>query len=201
MRLILVRHGQTDYNVAGIIQGRRVNSVLNATGTEQAEKVGKRLADYRFDVVYASDQTRAVQTAEAIIAHHPYAQIIKDPALREKDGGIFDGKKGYWFHAFRKIMRKTWEACKPWGGESMLELQKRSVDHIEMLAQKHQGQTVLVVSHGAVINAATLHLQGIPFTHEAYRANSPKNTSVFEFEWNDGDIIAHRVNCVAHLQP
>ena len=88
MRLIIVRHGQTDYNVKRIAQGQ-LNNPLNETGMEQARKVAKRLKDEKIDVVYCSDLKRTRMTAEEIMKHHPDVPVHYVKEIREMDMGIF----------------------------------------------------------------------------------------------------------------
>jgi probable phosphoglycerate mutase len=88
-RVIAVRHGETEWNVATRIQGQ-LDIGLNETGREQARRVARALAGEALDAVYASDLQRAVDTAQAIAAQAGLA-VQTDAALRERGFGEFEG--------------------------------------------------------------------------------------------------------------
>lgn len=200
MRLLLIRHGQTDYNVARLIQGAGVDAPLNDHGHEQAKKVGKRIADISIDYIYSSDQLRAAQTMQYIAEHHPHIEPSFNPLLRERSAGIFEGKHYKYYDFFRKIAVSAWQHFKPWGGESMTQLQKRVVNWYEEVKQKHHGETVVVVTHGAVINALSLHIMEKELNKENARDVAAKNTAVFEFRHTDNGVEVVRINCTQHLE-
>lgn len=199
MRLILIRHGQTDYNVARLIQGSGVDAPLNNLGHTQAKKVGQRFADISIDYIYSSDQTRAAQTMQYIADHHQNIAPILHPLLRERSAGVFEGKHYRYYDFFRKIARSAWHNFRPWGGESMEQLQKRVVVWYEEIKGKHAGETIVVVTHGAVINALSLHIMEKELTSENAKSVAAKNTAVFEFHHTDSGIEVVRINCVQHL--
>jgi len=89
MRLILIRHGETDNNLQGLLDTRFPGAPLNQNGLDQAEVLAKRLADEPIKAVYASDFTRAWQTAEPLAASLGLS-VTRTPALREIDAGIDD---------------------------------------------------------------------------------------------------------------
>jgi len=82
-RLYLVRHGETDANKNGIIQGQ-TDTQLNNVGIGQAVLVAEALRSIPFDKAYTSDLARASATADAILKHHPDVQLKKQDALRER---------------------------------------------------------------------------------------------------------------------
>ena len=90
--LYFVRHGETEYNRKRIVQGRRIDSTLNATGRAQAAALAERFADVPLDVIYTSTLRRAVQTAEPFLAHHPDAPVHQLPDLEEMSWGIYEGE-------------------------------------------------------------------------------------------------------------
>ncbi len=87
--LVLVRHGETAWNVEGRIQGH-LDVPLNETGLAQAAAVGKRFRSERFDAIYSSDLIRAFRTASPVVAN-PEVDIIRDPRLRERHLGVLQG--------------------------------------------------------------------------------------------------------------
>ena len=199
MRLILIRHGQTDYNVARLIQGSGVDAHLNDVGHAQARKVGQRFISASIDHIYSSDQKRAEQTMQYIAQHHQNIKPILHPSLRERSAGVFEGKHYRYYDFFRKIARSAWHNFRPWGAESMEQLQKRVVLWYEEIKRKHAGETIVVVTHGAVINALSLHIMKKELTSENAKSVAAKNTAVFEFNHTDTGIDIIRINCVQHL--
>jgi len=90
-RVYLIRHGETDENREGIIQGQ-LDTLLNVVGLEQARLVGEVLRSIPFEIGFSSDLSRATTTAEAILAHHPNVEVQKQPELRERYMGGMQGK-------------------------------------------------------------------------------------------------------------
>lgn len=199
MRLILIRHGQTDYNVSRLIQGAGVDAHLNMLGHDQAQKVGERFAGITIDHIYSSDQTRAAQTMQYIAKHHQHIIPVFEPLLRERSAGVFEGKHYRYYDFVRKIVRGGWKNFRPWGGESMEQLQKRVVAWYHSIKEKHVGETIVVVTHGAVINALSLYIMEKELTKENAKMVAAKNTAVFEFHHADTGIEVVRINCVQHL--
>lgn len=89
----IARHGQTDWNVADIVQGQ-CESLLNDTGRAQANALALELADVPFVTIIYSDLKRTVETASIIARFHPGAELISDPRLRERDFGLLEGLSG-----------------------------------------------------------------------------------------------------------
>ena len=94
MTLYLTRHGETDANAAGLVQGRGMDPDLNAVGRAQAEALARRLAAVPLAAVYASTQRRSQQTAEPALAGHPGARLVVRSGLDEMDWGVHEGR-GY----------------------------------------------------------------------------------------------------------
>jgi len=153
-RFILVRHGETDWNRELRFQGQ-VDPPLNATGHEQARRVSLRLAGEPVDHFYASDLMRTQQTAA------PTQQVLSlvpslDATLREQHFGEVDGLR------VDDIKSRHPEAWAQWtqflpdyampGGESVRVFHARVMDAMQRLAQQHPGQTLLVVTHGGVLD-------------------------------------------------
>ena len=87
--LTLVRHGETEWNVAGRLQGFQ-NSPLTGHGRRQVEMLSEALSHRSFDAIYSSDQGRAVETAHIINRYHSL-EIHTDPSLRERNFGVMEG--------------------------------------------------------------------------------------------------------------
>lgn len=164
--LVLVRHGETAWNVEGRIQGH-TDIALNGLGVAQAEAVGKRLARERFDAVYSSDLMRAFHTARPAVPD-PDRTIIKDRRLRERHLGVLQGLTGEEAMADQPAAWKTLKSrdsdLELAGGESLGEFSRRVVGFVEAMLEAHAGERVLVVTHGGVLDAAYRHAAGMPLS-------------------------------------
>lgn len=151
-RLYLVRHGQTDWNLAGRLQGQ-TDIPLNDTGRQQAEEARQRLSGVSFDAVYSSPLTRAVETA-VLVSGWPRERIQIDERIKEIAFGDWEGKAprtlGPEFASFFADPARFVPAA---GGESLPDLMQRVSGFTQYVKQAHRGQTVLAVSHGAALHA------------------------------------------------
>ncbi|MBI4447970.1 histidine phosphatase family protein [Candidatus Woesearchaeota archaeon] len=203
MKLIIVRHGETFENAAGISQGQ-THGRLNENGVAQAKKVAQRLKGEKIDVAYSSDLQRAADTAKEILKFHPSVETHFVKELREfSKGKNFDGQPSHVYKKHYKEQYKksqiSFHAYKWPGGESFVEAQKRIANFYKELIKRHLGKTVLIVSHGGLIASLLLHLKKLGF--EKYYEVEPKNTGVTVIEVDDKK--GHKIsllNCTKHLQ-
>ncbi|MBI5135251.1 histidine phosphatase family protein [Candidatus Uhrbacteria bacterium] len=144
MKLFIVRHGETEENRNGILQGQGMGT-LSALGLEQIRKLAGRFAQERFDAIYSSDITRARKTAEEIAKHHPNTPLTITRQLREVNIGAFSGKHKD---------SVDWNNLPP-DFEHDHQLVDRASQFIQSLMPQHFGQSILCVAHGR-INAALL---------------------------------------------
>ena len=152
--LILVRHGETDWNRELRFQGH-VDVSLNAIGLEQAQRVALRLAVEPAHRVYASDLLRARQTAQPV-AQHLHLDSISEPALREQSFGTVDGMrvddiKAQHPQAWEGWLRFHEDYCMP-GGETTRAFHARVLDAVNRLVARHRGETLVIVTHGGVLD-------------------------------------------------
>lgn len=149
-----VRHGETGANENGILQGQN-DTALNALGLRQAEAVAEYLAAKTFDLVVASDLSRAVVTARTILAHgHGDVPFETSRALREWHCGEGQGMKiaevGERWPDYRKYFSGALPERRIPGGESCVEVQARVDAFLEETVRKHPGKRILLVSHYGV---------------------------------------------------
>jgi len=196
MRLIIVRHGQTEYNVKNIVQGQSGNP-LDETGREQARKAGERLSAEKIDVAYSSDLNRARMTCEAIMKHHPGIPVHYVKELREMDMGTFvDGpKEAYNQHKRKSGLSKL--EYRPPGGESHRDMRERVIPFLEGIKEGHRGQTVLIVTHGGIKRILMGELMGK--TVEEYSKEKWGNTSVSIVNVTRKGHEVMVYNCTKHL--
>ena len=154
-RLIVLRHGETQWNAESRYQGQ-LDSPLTETGHAQATALAERMAREIVTALYSSDLGRARQTAEAIAARTRHA-IIAHAGLRERHLGLFQGHiirqaKDRWPEEYRQL-RSGVADYEPAGGESQRALSVRIVTAFTEIAARHPGETLGVVTHGGVLSA------------------------------------------------
>ncbi|XP_042974362.1 phosphoglycerate mutase-like protein 4 isoform X3 [Carya illinoinensis] len=163
--IIVVRHGETDWNADGRIQGH-LDVELNDTGRQQAATVADRLSrEPSISVVYSSDLKRALETAQIIAAGCGAQEVIKEPDLWERHLGDLQGLV---LREAAKLSPKAYQAFLnqrtdqeiPGGGESLDQLYERCTSSLERIGKKHRGERVIVVTHGGVIR--TLYKRACP---------------------------------------
>jgi probable phosphoglycerate mutase len=163
-RLVVVRHGETHWNVAARIQGHG-DSPLTAAGEAQAAAIAGRLAGERLDRIVSSDLGRALQTARAIATRtgHP---VEPDARFRERNYGVAEGLTyGEIGERYPEVFSRVRDADPDYavpGGESRRQLFERVRDAFEALARAAGGERVAVVCHGGVLAALYRHVHGIP---------------------------------------
>ncbi len=158
MKIILVRHGQTDQNTKEIIQAPDVS--LDEKGRAQAEQVAEKLRSEEISIAYVSNFKRAADTADIILKFHPHTKVVFTPALQEKDTGVFVGRAHADQKKAREVSGLTFYEFRPEGGESLVDLQKRVIEFYEQVIREHQSETILVVTHNGAIKTLLLHLTG-----------------------------------------
>lgn len=199
-KVILVRHGQTIWNVEAKYQGHS-DIELTKDGLEQAELVAKRLASEKISSVYASDLSRAFKTAETIASQHNLT-VTAVPALREVKFGDWEGLTyGNIYNKWPEIMdglfTKPDEIQIP-GGETFRELKNRATKALEELVSKHPEETIVVVSHGGTIRTLICAALNI---HLNYLWNIRQdNTAVNIIEYYDNRAVVSLLNDIHHLE-
>lgn len=200
MKVIIVRHGQTDENIKKTIAGQAVNSTLNETGVLQAKKLGHHLKNEKIDVAYASDQIRAAHTAEHILEFHPSVTLIKDVNLRERHYGEFEGQPADTAKIAAEQSGLPFEFFRPVGGESHHDVFERIGGFFDGLFKKHKDETVLIVSHGRAISLLLLKILEKPIHKENQELHRPENTGFTVLEIFEGKpAVVHKINSREHL--
>lgn len=199
-RLLLVRHGETDWNAQRRHQGQ-TDIPLNVLGRQQAQAVGDRLKGETIDIIYASDLERAMETAQAIAAYHDLP-IHEDSRLREMHFGEWEGltyeeiqqRKPMTPDAWNKIMMEDG----PPGGENLPQFAARIKAAIEEITSSHPDETVLLVAHSGTLMILICMLLKHPI--EKYWQFRLDRTSVSEIStYPDGAIIT-LLNDTCHLE-
>ncbi|KAA1185485.1 2,3-bisphosphoglycerate-dependent phosphoglycerate mutase [Rhizobium tropici] len=165
--LVLVRHGQSDWNLKNLFTGWK-DPDLTALGIEEAKTGGKALADYgiKYDIAFTSDLTRAQHTLDIILDEigQQGLETIKDQALNERDYGDLSGlnkddARAKWGEEQVHIWRRSYDVPPP-GGESLRDTGARVWPYYltEILPRVLAGQNVLVAAHGNSLRSLVMVL-------------------------------------------
>lgn len=166
-RLCLVRHGETAWNAERRLQGH-TDIPLNETGLVQARATAESLVAERFEAAYSSDLTRARQTAAAI-AERCGLELAFDAALRERHYGSFqaltyDEARARFPDDYHRFETRDPDFIFPEGGESLRQFAARIHTTLEGIARRHPDGTVLIVTHGGVLDVVHRLASGKPLT-------------------------------------
>jgi probable phosphoglycerate mutase len=186
MRLIITRHGETEENKSGIIQGH-LPGVLSDLGKEQARKLAERLKDERIDLIVSSDLARAADTSREIARFHD-VEVVFDERLRENHLGELQGMNNRYI---------DWDNL-PENVESIESVGKRAFDLFREILEKYNGKTVLFVGHDIINSVLIAKLQGANM--DDYRTYKQGNTCLNILDVDQsGKVELKLLNCTRHL--
>ncbi|MGG2482737.1 histidine phosphatase family protein [Brevibacillus borstelensis] len=188
--IYLVRHGETDWNLARRIQGHS-DIALNESGRSQAQKVGVRFRGETIHAVYASDLARARETAQCI-AENVGCTVSTLTTLRERCYGEWEGLTYEEIKVRFANMDET--AC---GIETFEDMQQRAAAALTELADRHAGKAIVVVSHGGLINS---FLHGVTGGQQGTGITRIDNTGISVFHYVDRRWEVVTVNDTDHLE-
>ncbi|MEI7644698.1 MAG: histidine phosphatase family protein [Chloroflexales bacterium] len=154
MRMIIVRHGESEWNRIHRYQGQ-LDAPLSDLGLRQATALAVRLKNEPIEYIYSSRLQRAAHTAQAIAAHHPNVPFEYSEDLLEIHHGEWQGKYA------EEIMTQYSDGLREWrehptrsqmpGGDSFSNILKRTLDFQERAYAEHKGQTILVSTHDVIV--------------------------------------------------
>jgi probable phosphoglycerate mutase len=162
LTLYFVRHGRTEMNRLGLLQGRGGHGLL-PEGVEDAECSARALAGKNLDHLYSSDQQRAVETARVIRSRLGLSRIRFSGALREMDYGRMQGRPDAEVRRLCPLWRSDAAFLFP-GGESFQLVQKRAFAWLERTLRRHPRGTLGVVTHGGWLRTLFAGLKGFPLS-------------------------------------
>jgi broad specificity phosphatase PhoE len=181
-QLILIRHGETDWNVEGRWQGQ-ADVPLNENGLKQAEQIAQLLSNRKIQAIYTSDSTRTRRTAE-VLGRVIGLRVYIDIRLREIHQGEWQGLliteiKERYSEEFRSRRANPLTIAPP-GGETTKQVQERALSFIKDISDHYPNEAVAIVSHGFTIAVIVAHLKRIPF--EKVWNLVPKNGDLIELD-------------------
>lgn len=200
-KLLFIRHGLTDWNVAKRWQGH-TNIPLNETGQAQAQALAYRLASWPIEHIISSDLQRCTQTAQTVAAYHPHIEPAYDPDWRERDVGDF---AGFTYTELRECFPEVWARAErgmvdPPNGEPYLAVRQRALQAYEKILAAHAGQMIAIVTHGGILHALIaqlIHIQEGKYGRFSLRGNTGLN--IIEVS-DDGEPYLVRLNDTSHLE-
>lgn len=199
--LYITRHGETEWNVEKRMQGRK-NSNLTETGMLQAKQLGERMKDMEIDVIFSSPSGRAMHTAQLIKGDRDIP-IVADEHLYEIDMGVWEGHTQVELQEkYSKEFDLFWNAPHQYetkSGESFYDARIRVLKGLEYILKKHEGESVLIVSHAITSLLMMGHFEqrsieniwNGPFMHSA---------SLSMVEVKEGESTIHLFADIAHFE-
>ena len=198
--LILVRHGETEWNLEGRIQGH-TDSRLTERGREEGRRVAERLANLEVAAVYASDLGRARETGEIIAAPHGLS-VQTTPDLRERCYGEFEEKTLSQIREDDPTAVERWlfdrQRLAPPGGETQQELSDRTMRALREIVAAHPGETVIVAGHGGPIKSAVFAVLAVPV--DSWDRTWVANGSVTVLRGRRDDLRVASFNDTSHVE-
>lgn len=200
MRLIIIRHGESEWNRIGRYQGQ-ADAPLSELGTRQAEALANRLRNEPIHTIFTSPLQRARRTAEAVARHHANVPFTVEPALLEIDHGDWQGLMS------NEVMERFGPGLLEWrqhptrsqmpNGESFSNILKRVLDFKERLYAQYANRNVLVSTHDVVVKILVADALGMDMD----RINRiwVTNASVSVIEYGDGMPYLVSLSEACHL--
>jgi len=202
MKLLLIRHGETDWNLAKRYQSYS-DVPLNQNGIGQAQSLAKRLVQENIDAIYSSDLSRATETANYIAQEYePTLTVNCDPCWRELSFGKWEELNHEEIQAQWQAGVNAWYAdpvnISPPDGETILQLSERVQSAWDEVIIKHKDHSVLVVSHGGTIQVLLCLLLGVDLSR--YWQFHVKPAALTQLHVYEGGAILDLFNDVSHLK-
>jgi probable phosphoglycerate mutase len=200
LHIILVRHGQTEWNRAERFRGR-ADIPLNEAGLVQAEATGKRVAaEWRPTAVYSSPLSRAVKTAEKIA--WPFDLSV------QVHHGLIDINYGLWQGLTSDDVKKGWpEELESWystphaaripGGEALADVRARAMDAVKDTISRHKDQTIVMVAHTVINRMILLGILGLG--NDRFWRLRQDTCCINRFEAEGGDFTLLSLNDTCHM--
>lgn len=171
--IYLVRHGHV-HNPDAVFYGRLPNFRLSEQGQKEAKRLGKYLSKKNLGAIYASPLQRAQETAGFIAVHHPHLAVTTEERVIE----VYSPLQGQRYEMLEEI---DWNWFLPeyiaQGGETMEAIWERMRSALQDLEKRHEGQEIVIVSHGDPIMIAQIMFAGNPLTFENVRGRDYVDTA------------------------
>ena len=200
LRIILVRHGETTWNVEGRYQGQE-DTPLSERGMAQAARLAEGLADVTIDRAISSPLKRSFITAETVCGRHGIA-VSADARLSEINHGSWEGQLATEIQAAYPEDFARWHSQPhlvqmPDGGENLEDVRRRVRDAFDDYARDYDGETLLVAAHDAVNKAIICDIMGLDMSHFWQIKQDNNCINVLEHDGENWRIVL--LNSTAHM--
>ncbi|WP_206810627.1 histidine phosphatase family protein [Paradesulfitobacterium ferrireducens] len=202
-KIILTRHGETQWNIEGRVQGM-LDSPLTERGLNQAKRLASRLKQEGIQYLYASDRPRALATAEVIRTEIGLtAPVLPAPQFRELSFGEWEGKVWAELRESYTDIFAVWDKS-PYlvqipGGETMPVVAERAWDYLKALIKKHAGETICIVTHGLTLKLLVTKALGFDVS-DWKKTPWQFNTALNILEHNGNAILPMVLGDCTHLE-
>lgn len=195
MKLILVRHGQTEENKKHIWQGH-AEGTLSKEGRNQSKKLAKRLEKEDIAMIYCSDLQRTRDTIKPLLKRKNIpTKYIKE--LRERNLGVLEGMTTEKVEEYMSRNNNDFNNQNFETGETFYEMRNRIVKFYNTLSKKNERKSILIMTHGGAVSQIMLFL--FKYSINKFLKFIPKNTGVTEIEIKKGKPKLLNFNDVSHL--
>ena len=198
VRVILVRHGETDWNQIRRIQGGGSDTQLNDRGRQQAEGLATKLKQERIQAIYSSPLQRALDTAQVIARRHQ-VKVAIEPALKEIYAGELEGtpidKIGSHLDQLLISEGQGESFFERHGGESLTKVQQRAWSTIQRLVNQHRDGVIVVVSHYFVILVIICSVLNLPLSQIGRLRVGAGSISTIVFDEQAPRLVLFNDNC------
>ncbi|HLO50895.1 MAG TPA: histidine phosphatase family protein [Kamptonema sp.] len=201
-RLLLVRHGETDWNRAGKFQGQ-IDVPLNDNGRSQSQRAAEFLKDVKLDFAVSSSMLRPKETAEIILQHHPEIKLQLNDELREISHGLWEGKFESEIEESYPGLLEEWkttpENVQMPEGENLQQVWERAIAAWQKIVASASG-TGIVVAHDAINKAILCHLFGLEPEHFWKFKQGNGAVTVIDYPHGpEGKPVLQAMNITTHL--
>ena len=198
--IILVRHGETDWNRDQVFRGR-IDVALNEVGLRQARALQESLHESELDGIYSSPLKRAFETA-SIVGENRSVAVTVEEGLIDIDFGKWQGLSHQKVKEEYKNLYETW-LTQPQlvtfpDGETLKEVRRRSMGVLEMVVKNNPGKTLAFVSHRVVLKVLLCTMLGLELSHFWYIRQD--TCAINRFELKDGNYFLTLLNDTCHLR-
>ncbi len=199
-KMILIRHGETDWNKEQIFRGR-IDVALNEVGLAQAGAVKESLKDVKIDRIYSSPLSRAFETA-SVLEENRGLEVEIEKGFIDIDFGKWQGLshekvKEEYNNLYEIWLTEPHNVVFP-GGESLEDVRKRSMKALEKVIENHPEETLAIVSHRVINKVLLCAILGIELSHFWYIKQD--TCAINKFEYKDGNYYLTLLNDTCHLK-
>lgn len=163
--LCITRHGETDWNADGVLQGW-LDVPINKRGREQAHELAESFRNHDFTRIYSSPLVRASETADIIATTLGLSPVMIHEGLKERCFGVIQGIPKSELSELNPILYQNIASRNPASdfeqGEDMDDFAARVLDALMDIAGRHADDQVLIITHGWVMDVITRHIRGLP---------------------------------------